>query len=91
MTTCSLNLGDSKIELPKLVSRLEEIDVFYHDSEHSYDNMLFEFRTVWPKITRSGLIISDDIKWNNAFGDFLKEIKSSRHVSQEGTGIVVKN
>jgi len=39
-----LILGDSKIELPKLVSRLEEIDVFYHDSEHSYDNMLFEFR-----------------------------------------------
>lgn len=86
-----LILGDSRIELPKLVSELQEIDIFYHDSDHSYDNMIFEFRTVWPRIIRTGVIISDDIKWNNAFNDFLQEIKSNRHSSQEGTGIVVKN
>ena len=86
-----LILGDSKIELPKLVSELKEIDIFYHDSEHSYGNMLFEFRTIWPRIPRNGLIISDDVKWNNAFGDFLGEIKNVQYVIKEGTGIIFKN
>ena len=86
-----LILADSKIELPKLVSELKEIDIFYHDSDHSYENMIFEFRTVWPRIVRGGAIISDDIKWNNAFNDFLKEVKSNQNSSQEGTGIVIKN
>ncbi|MCX6165091.1 MAG: class I SAM-dependent methyltransferase, partial [Ignavibacteriae bacterium] len=38
-----LILGDSKIHLPILLEQLGKIDIFLHDSLHSYENMTFEF------------------------------------------------
>jgi predicted O-methyltransferase YrrM len=75
-----LLLGDSKIELPKLSARLKNIDIFYHDSDHSYENMTFEFNVVFPFVIKNGLIVSDDITDNGAFDDFCnsKNIKSVR-------------
>jgi len=45
-----LLLGDAKDLLPELLPTLPKIDVFIHDSLHSYDHMLFEYRTAWPYI-----------------------------------------
>jgi hypothetical protein len=41
----TLHLGDAKELLPKVLAELGSIDIFIHDSLHSYDHMLFEFRT----------------------------------------------
>jgi predicted O-methyltransferase YrrM len=65
-----LTLGDSRKELPALCDRLKNIDIFYHDSDHSYENMTFEFNSVFGNIKSKGLIVSDDITDNNAFNDF---------------------
>jgi hypothetical protein len=65
-----LIIGSSKEKLPTLVKELKKIDVFYHDSDHSYGNMLFEFNAVWDSIKPDGLLISDDITDNKAFRDF---------------------
>jgi len=35
----------SKIELPKVIDSLAQVDLFWHDSDHSYTNQLFEYRT----------------------------------------------
>jgi hypothetical protein len=70
-----LILGDSKIELSRLLKDLDSIDVFFHDSLHSYDHMSFEFKTALPKIKKGEYLISDDIHLNNSFIDFCKAVK----------------
>jgi len=67
-----LTLGDSKVELPKLLDKLSEIDIFFHDSNHTYEHMMFEFETSWSHIKKNGSIISDDISGNLAFTEFVK-------------------
>ncbi|MEM3860661.1 MAG: class I SAM-dependent methyltransferase [Candidatus Micrarchaeaceae archaeon] len=67
-----LILGDSRVELPKLLDRLGQIDLFYHDSQHTYEFMMWEYRTVFPHLKSGSLITSDDISWNSAFKDFCK-------------------
>jgi len=40
--------GKSIDVLPELVKQIKDIDLFWHDSDHSYKNQLFEYRTVFP-------------------------------------------
>jgi predicted O-methyltransferase YrrM len=65
--------GDAKLLLPKLIDSLPEVDIFYHDSDHTYNHMMFEFREARRKIARGGLIVADDISWNAALWDFADE------------------
>ncbi len=65
-----LILGDSKIFLPKLLEKLKFIDIFLHDSLHSYENMTFEFNLATKYVKNGGFIMSDNINWHNAFYDF---------------------
>lgn len=69
-----LTLGDAKKELPTLLERLETIDVFYHDSEHSYAHMMWEFDLAYPHIRSGGLLLSDDVTNNAAWKDFTKDL-----------------
>lgn len=69
----TLTLDDSRRALPELMTKLQTIDVFYHDSLHSYDHMKFEFETAWPHLKEGGLLLSDDVLWNNAFHEMCKQ------------------
>jgi len=66
----TLILGRSQEELPPLLERLGTIDVFMHDSEHSFDCMWFEFNAAWPALRPGGLLVSDDVNSTQAFGRF---------------------
>jgi hypothetical protein len=44
--------------------------LFFHDSDHSYENMMFEFEWAWD-ILKVSFIVSDDVSGNNAFNDFV--------------------
>lgn len=66
----TLILGSSQEKLPPLLESLKKIDIFYHDSGHSYENMMFEFKMALGYVNERGHIISDDITDNNAFRDF---------------------
>jgi hypothetical protein len=68
-----LRLGSSQELLPTLMAELKSVDIFFHDSDHSYHNMLFEFNTVFYHIRQGGLIISDDVHKNNSFSEFTRE------------------
>ncbi len=84
-----LTLGDAAIELPKLLEKLGSIDIFFHDSKHSYDHMMFEFQTAYPYLrSGGGLILSDDITWNSSFQDFARQV--SRPHTSNPIGILVK-
>lgn len=65
--------GDAKQLLPKLVDQLSSIDMFYHDSDHTYNHMAFEFRQARRKLNPGGLVVADDISWNAALWDFADE------------------
>jgi predicted O-methyltransferase YrrM len=65
--------GDAKTILPKLVDELGSIDLFYHDSDHTYDHMMFEFQQAKRKLNRGGLIVGDDVSWNASVWDFADE------------------
>lgn len=66
-----LRLGKSQRELPKLVSSLDAIDLFVHDSEHSVPCMLFEFEIAWEWLSPGGVLVADDVSWNDAFETFV--------------------
>lgn len=70
----NLIFGPSSQELPKLLSSINPIDVFFHDSLHTFKNMTFEFETAWPYIKKGGFLISDDISGNNAFHRFSSKL-----------------
>ncbi len=70
-----LIMGRSSDKLPPLLDRLKTIDVFLHDSEHTYRNMLFEYQTVWTHLQPGGLLLSHNIDASDAFSDFYERIK----------------
>jgi predicted O-methyltransferase YrrM len=58
------------------------IDLFLHDSSHSYKHMLWEFRQFWPRLRDGGLLISHDVQMNAAFAEFI----SSTYAHDKKTG-----
>jgi len=84
-----LILGSSKEKLPALLSKLNKIDMFYHDSDHSYENMRFEFNEAWGFLKNGGLLLSDDITENKAFDEFCI-LKDCRGIKLFKLGIIKK-
>ena len=41
--------GSSKELLPKLLTKRDHVGLFWHDSDHSYGNQLFEYRIARPQ------------------------------------------
>lgn len=68
-----LHLGTSRDILPKLLSQLGVIDIFWHDSDHSRSNMFAEFSSAWPHLSEGGLLLADDAVQNTAFRDFCSD------------------
>ena len=66
--------GKSSEKLPEILKDISSIDFFLHDSEHSYQNMFWEYETVWSFLTKGGLLLSHDINSNKAFDDFCAKI-----------------
>ena len=69
-----LHLGDARKLLPTLLQELGTLDIFIHDSLHTYDHMLFEYRTAWPHVRAGGILLSDDTDFNTAFPEFAATI-----------------
>lgn len=70
----NLILGNASKELEKLLDEINQIDIFIHDSSHTYQNMKKEFRIAWPHIMKGGFLFSDDVSQHDAFLDFADEI-----------------
>jgi predicted O-methyltransferase YrrM len=79
--------------LQRDLNAIGDIDIFYHDSDHSYENQFFEYTIAWKHLKPNGILISDDINWSNAFFDFCANIGRSPLVLSGLTkhaGLVVK-
>ena len=83
--------GKSSDLLPQLLDSLGVIDIFMHDSEHSHNNMLFEYETSWMKLREGGLLLSHDINDNSAFKVFAQQVKHKYHeIFFTGMGVIRK-
>jgi len=85
-----LILGQSQEKLPLLLKDFGSIDAFLHDSEHTYETMMFEYKTVWPFLREGGILLSDDVRWNRAFNDFVRDKKPKRWIVFDGLGAAIK-
>jgi hypothetical protein len=67
-----LHRGVSRRVLPELLSQLGRVEVFVHDSLHTYRNMRREFRMVAPYLAPRAAVIADDVDGNPAFVDWVE-------------------
>jgi predicted O-methyltransferase YrrM len=86
-----IHLGDSHDLLPSLLAELGQIDFFIHDSLHTYEHMLWEYRAAYPFLRPGGLLLSDDALWNPAFPEFSREVAAKESRILRGVGFLQKN
>jgi predicted O-methyltransferase YrrM len=80
--------GRSSDTLSPLLEELGAVDVFLHDSEHSYKNMLWEYHTAWAYLGTGGLLLSHNIDSNDAFSDFCRSVKYEGYILSNLGGVV---
>ena len=69
----TLVLGDTKKTLSGKLSYFGPFDVFFHDSEHTYDHVAFELETAYANLRKKFLIVVDNFDWTEAPIDFAKK------------------
>lgn len=84
----TLMLGDSKMILPDLLKKENSVDIFLHDSDHSFEHMTWEYETVWPYLKK--ILLSDDIYRHNAFDRFVEDHKCKFHKISRRMGIMIR-
>lgn len=77
-----LHRGSSRRLLPRVLPKT--LDLFVHDSLHTFRNMQFEFDHVWPHRKSGGILIADDVTRNDAFGELIgkSDVQSWRVVAE---------
>jgi len=78
-----LHFGPSEAILPALLGSIGGVDIFLHDSSHTYRDMLIEYSTIWPRLRPGGLLISDDVDGCDAFIEFAEGRGSFAVVPQD--------
>jgi predicted O-methyltransferase YrrM len=62
-----LHRGPSKRLLPSLLAELGAVNMFVHDSLHTYRTMYWELNIVTPFLQPASIVIADDVQDNRAF------------------------
>jgi predicted O-methyltransferase YrrM len=63
--------GTSRRVLPGLLARLDQVDLFVHDSLHTDRNLRFELARAWAAMAGRGALVADDVDQNAAFRPFV--------------------
>ena len=83
--------GDEE-NLPRILTSLEQIDLFHYDSDKSRSGRAFALSHVLPRMAKEGLIIMDDIQDNAFFHDMVRDRNAEFQVYEfEGKYIGVLN
>ena len=85
----------SSEKLEKIFDNLDGVNIFIHDSLHTYKNMMFEFELAETNLSDSGIILSDDVLDNDAFFDFSNNQELKNYLIKVGgnlgLGVIIKN
>jgi hypothetical protein len=79
-----LRLGASQDLLPKLAAELDRIDIFLHDSLHTFEHATFEFTTVDPKVPGGGVFLADNTDWLGGALDRFAESRGGKALHRSG-------
>ncbi len=66
--------GTSKQKMKEVLSYVDKVDIFFHDSDHAYENIMLELNEVWPKLSEESIILVDNYDWTDAPIDFSKKM-----------------
>ncbi len=86
-------IGESKVILPKILNEVKKVDIFLHDSEHTFENVMFELTTVWEKLGKGGIILIDNLDFTEAPRVFSRNMGTNLYrLSEEagGLGLIIK-
>ncbi len=84
-----LNLGSSRRVMPPLLKRLGTIDMFVHDSLHSYHNVRRELNVASKRLMPKGVVVVDNIGGNSAFTEWSRKYHPGfDRVVREGKSIL---
>lgn len=84
----SIHMGPSEVILPDLLKGLPPLDIFIHDSLHTYEHMKLEFGLALPYLRPGALLLADDATWNSAFSEFADKIGAARANIIRGVGVL---
>lgn len=83
-----LEIGLSQEALPRMVNRVEEIDVFVHDTEAPI--LGEELEIVWPKLRPGATIVADDVHAGEVFRELQTEYSVDAGFVAPNVGYLVK-
>ena len=91
-------VGDTRRELPLLLARLGRIDMFHHDSLHTFAHMTWEYETALAHLAPGGILASHDVLTadslrgvfqENAFPAFCHR-RRLEYIMAQNSGITVR-
>jgi len=85
-----LHIGDAVKLLPVLLQDLGRVEMFIHDSQHTYEHMKFELELGYPHVRDGGLLLADDASWNLAFSEFAAQTARPAAKIIRGVGVLRK-
>jgi Methyltransferase domain len=56
-----LILDDVRNALPRILSSVPHVDLFFHDDLHLPEHMLWEYESIWPRLRPGGILASHDV------------------------------
>ena len=68
-----LTIGSARKVLPRVLETAGTIDIFVHDSLHTYSHMKWELEAALTVLRPGGVLIADDIEGNQAFEEMTRE------------------
>ncbi len=75
----NLYIGNTYEKLPEVFEDVpKKIDFFLHDSDHSYETMMFEFALAWYHLKKKGFVVADNVTFSWAFYDFTERKELDR-------------
>ncbi|MFI5414768.1 MAG: class I SAM-dependent methyltransferase [Candidatus Lutacidiplasmatales archaeon] len=69
----TLVVGRTRQWLEPLLRQCAPVDIFLHDGEHTFENMLYEYSTAWTYLRSSGILLTDDAG-NNSIDVFSRRV-----------------
>ncbi|AGJ63545.1 class I SAM-dependent methyltransferase [Saccharolobus islandicus] len=89
-----LYIGRSRDILLDLLKKLGKVDIFLHDSEHTFENVTFELNIAWDYLRNGGILLIDNLDFTEAPYYFTKQkgVKLYELTNEAGgLGIIIKS
>jgi hypothetical protein len=87
------HLLDRVLGFEAAIAEIGPLDMFVHDSDHSYENQMKKYDSAWSVLKPGGVLVSNDVNWSWAFRDFSLEVGVSLTLLFEGpklAGLLVR-